>query len=231
MDRVSSRPHRAPGRYPAYRRRLRAALIVSIVLHALVLAGLGVPTGPGAPGRAPLVVVPLVATLDPSLPTPGQPTPPASEAPARPPAETVKRTRNAEPDTRQAIPIPVPGGVDYAAETMPPTGLLELRGAPLPLVLTATGISRRRPTAEALARARADSILWAQLAMIGVHPPPLTKGPFTLPEGGGVSIAIPWGGFLPEDRLDGVWRENRCAGEHAAENDRPGEAAGRRSQC
>ena len=113
--------------------------------------------------------------------------------------------------------------------TIPPTTLL----APLaPLEGTPGGIGRRSVPVDArrVAIQRAESLLASRLADLpgaGVPRDPSVG----LAEGGGITVPIPWGGFVPEDRKDRVWREERCAGKDADRADKPGEAEARRSQC
>jgi hypothetical protein len=77
---------------------------------------------------------------------------------------------------------------------------------------------------------RAESLLAARLAGLPGAGVPREPSP-GLAEGGGVIVPIPWGGFIPENRKDRVWREERCAGKDADEADKPGEGEARRSQC
>jgi hypothetical protein len=142
----------------------------------------------------------------------------------------IERRSGPEPTRLPSIPIIVGMDEERGIETIPPTTLMEMRGAVLPLVVTSTGIGRRVTTEspEALARARAESLLTSWLASLA-QPGPPSSGPLSLSEGG-VSLAIPWQGFLPADRSDRVWRRERCGGGDR-EADKAGEARARRAQC
>ena len=106
------------------------------------------------------------------------------------------------------------------------------RAATLPLVVReGGGLGGRRlgRTDEQLAIARAESLLVERLAGIAVVERHDT-GKVGLANGG-VTVAIPWGGFLPADRNDEEWREERCSGGGDGDSDKAGEGEARRAQC
>ncbi|MDX1660561.1 MAG: hypothetical protein R3326_02115, partial [Gemmatimonadota bacterium] len=134
------------------------------------------------------------------------------------------------PDRRNAIPVVVetPGAPEET--TIPSTALdAELRAPTLPLEAGPTGPRRRAPDPEILARARAESHANARLSTLPHTPPPPRGNVSRAPSG--VTHANPGQGFLPENRRDDSWREERCEGKHDGRNDKPGEAEARRSQC
>jgi hypothetical protein len=112
-------------------------------------------------------------------------------------------------------------------------GLTYLRGPIQPLVATPYGIGRRTVTRDEarIARVRAESLINAMIASVVEVKRPATLGPLSFPAGGGVSIPIPWGGFVRGDREDATWREERCRGDDKDEGDKPGEGDARRGQC
>lgn len=118
------------------------------------------------------------------------------------------------------------------ATTIPSTALTEVRAATLPLVVSpGGGIGRRRleRTPEQIAIARAESLLFARMAGIAVAEA-RDIGAVGLANGG-ITVAVPWHGFLPADRRDGAWRKERCSGEGDGESDKAGEGEARRAQC
>lgn len=153
---------------------------------------------------------------------------PASESDPFPPRSERPSARIETPPIR--TPVPGDAAARPVEETIPSTALLELRGAPLPLTATETGIARRTvdPDPARLARARAESILAVRFGTPVVEPPP-SLGPTSLAEGG-VTLAVPWQGFVREDRRDDVWREERCRGGRDA-SDKPGESEAKSAQC
>lgn len=227
------RPNRpAPiRRRRAWRRRtLAIALGFASALHALLILILVLP-GPPERARGPLRVVPL----PPSVPA----RPPAAERSATGPAPRSPSTaRPSEPagfadaggPPAVAAPVPTPDAPE--GETMPETTLRDLARPTLPLEAGPDGPRRRvsSTTAGVLARMRAESLVNARLAALPGAGRPAPRGAVTL-AGGGVSIAIPWPGFLPADRMDGAWRRERCAGEDDGEADKAGEAEARRGRC
>lgn len=178
-----------------------------------------------------LFVVPMAPPADQpvrqrSIDPPGEG--PESRADAAAPR---RRPAGIRPDDRPAVPIVVetPGAPEET--TIPSTALdAEIVAPTLPLEVGPDGVRRRAPDPATMARIRADSIVNARLADLpgAKRRPARTVG---LAEGGGVTIAIPWQGFLPEDREDETWREERCSGGGGGENDKAGEAEGRASQC
>ncbi|HJR54740.1 MAG TPA: hypothetical protein VJ982_13625 [Gemmatimonadota bacterium] len=111
-------------------------------------------------------------------------------------------------------------------------GMSTARAATLPLVVReGGGLGGRRlgRTAEQLAIARAESLLVERLAGIAVVERRET-GKVGLANGG-ITVAIPWGGFLPADRNDEEWRAERCSGGGDGDSDKAGEGEARRAQC
>lgn len=196
-------------------------------VHLLLLWTLRLPL-PGPAPRAGEITVSFEPVV-PARPEAGEaPEAPASqvEEPATEPPRRAAPVVEA-PETPIARPRPSAGAP--AIRTIPPTTLL----APLaPLEGTPGGIGRRSAPADArrVAIQRAESLLASRLAELpGAGVP--REPSLGLAESGGITVPIPWGGFVPEDRKDRVWREERCAGKDAEEADKPGEAEARRSQC
>ncbi|HJU87651.1 MAG TPA: hypothetical protein VJ788_09810, partial [Gemmatimonadota bacterium] len=108
----------------------------------------------------------------------------------------------------------------------------EARAAALPLVVRPGGGLGGRSlgrTPEQLAIARAESLLVARLAGIAVVE---RRDPGAVGlANGGITLAIPWPGFLPANRGDGKWREERCSGGGDGDSDKAGEGEARRAQC
>jgi hypothetical protein len=110
--------------------------------------------------------------------------------------------------------------------------MTEARSATLPLVVRPGGGLGGRSlgrTAEQLAIARAESLLVARLAGIAVVERRDT-GTVGLANGG-ITLAVPWPGFLPASRGDEKWREERCSGGGDGGSDKAGEGEARRAQC
>lgn len=146
-------------------------------------------------------------------------------------AASAEPARRAEPPVPPLeLPIVRPGpSRGTLIRTIPPTTLL---GPLAPLEATPGGVGRRTTPvgARRMEIQRAESLLFSRLAGLpgaGVPEQPSAG----LAEGGGVTVPVPWGGFVPEDRKDRVWREERCAGKDADEADKPGEREARSSQC
>jgi hypothetical protein len=229
--RLSEDPSVRDLRWERYRRSLGIAIPAALLL-ALLFRALIVPTPPSAPESRTLVILPQ-APWEPeairlSLPSEppavgetsrvGEPPAPAARLPAQSRLESSVAAR--------VISREVP-----PQRTIPLTALRALRAAVLPLVVTPSGIARRAPVADSrrLAIMRAESLLSARLASLpGTER--RTQGPIGLGEGG-VTIAIPWGGFLPADRTDEGWRADRCKERGHGKADKPGEGEARRSQC
>ena len=197
---------------------LPRALAVAIVVHAIVLFFVRVPADRGGAGGGPLIVVPQPIALERrarerSLPVP-----------ARSPVRPADESATAPPAFRESP-------VAAVETTIPSTALTALKAATLPLVAEGGGVARRRleQSPEELAIARAESLLVARMAGIGVA---RTRdvGAVGLANGG-VTLAIPWAGFLPSNRNDAGWREERCSGDGDGDSDKAGEGAARRAQC
>jgi len=225
------RHHLPPPRIRLYRNGLRVAVGVALAVHALILALVVLPGPTEPPERSRLIVVPEPVFVE--LPTETRPAPPEGVSADVPQA---RADAPARPAGREApsVSIPTPAVGPPQAETIPRTGLTRLQEPILPLVATPYGISRRPVVRDQalLAHMRAESLVSAMVASAVEVKPPRRAGPLAFPEGGGVSIPIPWGGFVRDDREDGVWREERCRdGEDEDESDKPGEGKARRSQC
>lgn len=221
-----------------HRRAVLLAFVFAGILHAIAIAFLSVPAGRSDADRGPLVLVPQgVRIEDPpdepamlDLRAPGTPAERESAARAAAPLPET----DPAPESPDEGPIRTPVTGDPAArpveETIPPTALLAMRSAPLPLVATETGIARRTvdPDPRNLARARADSILAVRFGTPVAEASP-TAGPATLSRDGGVTFSVPWGGFVREDRKEDVWRSERC--KKGSSGDKPGEAEAKSAQC
>ena len=203
------------------------ALLLAGAVHLLLLwtLRLSVPRPAPPAGDVTVIFDPVV----PARPEAGEaPEAPAGQAegPATEPPRGVA-PRVEVPEAPIARPRPSPGAP--ATRTIPPTTLL----APLaPLEGTPGGIGRRSAPVDArrMEIQRAESLLASRLADLpGAGVP--REPSIGLAEGGGITVPIPWGGFVPEDRKDRVWREERCAGKDADEADKPGEAEARNAQC
>ncbi|MGH7572506.1 MAG: hypothetical protein ACREMK_11785 [Gemmatimonadota bacterium] len=215
-------------RRPPFRRLLLLAVAVAGAVHLLLLWWVRVPVSPSS--RAGTEVM---AILEPAVPARPETAPPP-EAPSEPADEPVPERADALPRSLvsepPAVPIARPRPSQRAPDmrTIPPTTLT----APLtPLEGTPGGIFRRTTPSDTRRTAivRAESLLAARLAdMPGAGVP--EEPSIGLAEGG-ITVPIPWGGFVPEDRKDRVWRAERCSGEGADEADKPGEGEARRSQC
>lgn len=214
-------------RRPTWRRRLWLAIAVALVAHAVVLVFVRFPSGPEREPGGPLVIVPRPADVS----SPAERRPAALEEPGRGAGEG--RAVRGAPAEAEPAPIPAIRESRAAAEetTIPSTALTELRAAALPLVPTESGIGRRRivRSPEELAIARAESLLVERLAGIAVVEA-RDIGAIGLANGG-VTVAIPWAGFLPADRRDGEWRRQRCEEGDGGDGDKAGEGEARRAQC
>lgn len=220
-------PGRGSSRPPS-RRLVLLAVAASAVAHLLLLWAVRVPT-PGAPRLSPEVSV----VFEPITPT----RPETATAPEAP-AEGAEEPSGVAEDPSVSPPIVEPSEVPIArprpserapdVRTISPT---TLRAPLTPLEATPGGIGRRTtaPDARRMAILRAESLMASRLADLpgaGVPEEPSIG----LAEGG-LTVPVPWGGFIPENRKDGVWREERCSGKDADGADKPGEAEARRSQC
>lgn len=206
-----------------YRRVFRWALAVAVAVHAILLALLVLPSPHAPETRRSLHIIPMPALVE-ELPRRESPT---MEEPA------VETDRPTPPAVAAAPSVPVPVESPEAPEsrTMPETSLTA------PLLPLEVGPDRRirrrareRDPAE-LARMRAESLVNARLAALPGAGVPKERGAVSLAEGGGVTIAVPWQGFLPGNRQNDTWRRERCEGKDSGEADKPGEAEARRSQC
>ncbi|HUP02265.1 MAG TPA: hypothetical protein VM737_12215 [Gemmatimonadota bacterium] len=220
-----SRPRRSAGRL------LLPALAVAALVHATLLVFVRVAPDPPTAGGGPLIVIPRAAEVPERLwPRPARLDSPESRPVGAAPAEPGTSPEPATPPEPR-VPVPTVSPVAPLERTIPPTALRGMRAAVLPLVVTPGGIGRRTvvPDPRRIAIMRAESLLNARLATLPgtQREPSRTVGLAN----GGVTFAIPWAGFLPADRQDGRWRENRCDGKDAGAADKPGEAEARRSQC
>ena len=218
-----------PSRPRAARRGwLPAAVLAALATHAIALVFLRVPAGPEVVRPGALAVLPSATEAEPAadrrpIEEPGEPAGAAGGDALRAPAGAAL----------DPAPIPAirasPGAAEEA--TIPSTALTELRAAALPLVPTGTGIGRRRleRSPEELAIARAESLLLARMAGIAVAER-RDIGAVGLANGG-ITVAVPWAGFLPANRRDGAWREERCEGGDGGDGDKAGEGEARRAQC
>jgi hypothetical protein len=220
-------PSRVRPARPSGRRRLAVALVLAGAVHLLLLWTLRLPVPRPAPptGEVTMVFEPVV----PARPEAGA----APEAPAgqaeEPSTEPPRRVAPVVEVPETPIARPRPSADAPAIRTILPTTLL----APLaPLEGTPGGVGRRSAPVDArrVEIQRAESLLASRLADLpGAGVP--REPSIGLAEGGGITVPIPWGGFVPEDRVDRVWREERCAGKDADEADKAGEGEARRSQC
>lgn len=235
-DRLSGRavdggatPRGPRSRRPPTRRLLLLAGVASGLVHLLLLWAVRVPA-PDAPRPGTEVRVrfePVVPARPETAPAPEAPAEGAGEPAAEVDAPAARPPIVEAPEIPIARPRPSPRAPD--SRTIPPT---TLRAPLTPLVATPGGIGRRTSTVDArrIEIMRAESLLASRLADLpgaGVPEDPSAG----LAEGGGVTIPIPWGGFIPENRKEGVWREERCSGRDADEADKPGEGEARGSQC
>ena len=212
---------------PSYRRWLAIALVLAGALHVLLLWVVDLPVPRPSPraGEVTVISEPVVTARPEVGEAPEPPAKSAERLPAEPPGRATPVTL--PPETPIARPRPSERAPEV--RTIPPTTLL----APLtPLEATPGGIGRRSAPVDArrIEIQRAESLLISRLADLpgaGVPREPSVG----LAEDGGITVPVPWGGFVPEDRKDRVWREERCAGKDADEVDKPGEGEARRSQC
>lgn len=229
--RLSEGPSVRAHRWERYRRSLGIAIPAAVLL-ALLLRALMAPTPPSAPESRALVIIPQAPWGPEAIRLTLPPEPPAVRETSRrgePPALAARLPAQSRLESSVAAPA-----ISRAAppeRTIPLTALRALRAAVLPLVVTPRGIARRAPVADSrrLAVMRAESLLSARLASLpGTERRP--QGPIGLAEGG-LTIAIPWGGFLPADRTDEGWRADRCKERGHGKADKPGEGEARRTQC
>lgn len=240
-----------PGTHVLYRRsawRLQAkAVLAAVLVHAVVLAFMVLPVDRAGDAIMPIAFVADLEDLPPMLITPGPDQALELANPAAAPMVEVSAAQvpavgtieSAAPEddvSREAVAL---AAIPFFSEseartsrTLPFTAVTEARGATLPLVVgSGGGIGRRRleRTPEQIATARAESLLFARMADIAVAERRDT-GAVGLANGG-VTLAIPWSGFLPADRRDGEWRKERCSGGGGGDSDKAGEGEARRAQC
>ncbi|HET7693153.1 MAG TPA: hypothetical protein VFM44_08720 [Gemmatimonadota bacterium] len=229
---ITQLPHRPPAP------RLRAvAVLTALLFHLGAVLFLPFPVSRPREGVVALIVPtdpedmppPLVAAAGRDLPVavPGG----ASLASGSDGAAPGMVGRIAPPALAGAIPF-LPGPAAAPATEAPAGAMGEARAATLPLVVRpGGGLGGRRlgRTPEQLAIARAESLLVSRLAGIAVVERRDT-GAVGLANGG-VTIAIPWPGFLPANRSDEKWRAERCSGGGDGDSDKAGEGEARRAQC
>lgn len=222
-------PARRETRRAPSRRLLLGAVAAAAVVHLLLLWAVRVPMSPLLQPEA--EVRAILEPAVPARPEAGAPPEAPSESAEEPLRETVETIPSRSPVVEPSVvPIARPRPSDRAPDirTIPPTTL----AAPLaPLEATPGGIRRRTtaPDARRTAILRAESLLAARLADLpGAGVP---EEPSIGLAGGGLTVPVPWGGFVPEDRKDSVWREERCSGKDADGADKPGEGEARDSQC
>jgi hypothetical protein len=216
-------PRRPPRSWLAH------ALVAALVLHAAAFLLVRFPAERGRHAGGPLVLEPRPSEVESAAAD-------RMLAPLQAPVATDGRRAEDDSAAKRDVetPIPVIRESPVAAEetTIPSTALTEVRGATLPLVVSpGGGIARRRleRTPEQIAIARAESLLVARMAGIAVVEE-RDIGAIGLANGG-ITLAIPWQGFLPADRRDGAWRKERCSEDGDGESDKAGEGEARRAQC
>lgn len=237
-----------PGTHVLYRRspwRLQAkAVLAALLVHAVVLAFMFLPVERARDAIMPIAFVTDLEDLPPTLTAPG---PDQALAPVAAPelevsaaqvpaVGTIGSPATAADVSREAVALAAipffPESEARTSRALPFTAVTEARGATLPLVIGAGGgIGRRRleRTPEQIATARAESLLFARMADIAVAER-RDIGAVGIANGG-VTLAIPWSGFLPADRRDGEWRKERCSGNGGGDSDKAGEGEARRAQC
>ncbi len=208
-------------------RPFKLAILAAAAIHVVALLTLSIPgsrtyVGPIDEGDW-LPISPIVS----------QPRGAAPEPMGQRPAHTPPlRTRSVQPDTE--ILQPAMSARAPLTRTIPPTTLNALTEPTQSLIVKPAGIGRRAPVVDArrMAIARAESLISSRLTSLPGAGAPKPKRPLALADDGGVTVVIPWPGFLPADRYDEVWRADRCRNaERDKDADKPGEAAARRAQC
>lgn len=208
-------------------RPFKLAILAAAAIHVVALLTLSIPgsrthVGPIDEGDW-LPISPIV-----SQPRGAAPEPIGERLADAPPL----RTRSVQPDTEILQPAMSPRAP--LTRTIPPTTLNALTEPTQSLIVKTVGIGRRAPVVDAkrLATARAESLINSRLTSLPGAGAPEPKRPIALAEDGGATVVIPWQGFLPADRYDGVWRADRCRNTDRDDDaDKPGEAAARRAQC
>ena len=210
------------------------AILAALLLHAVAILLVRFPIERAGGVRGPLVVRLELAEVDrhaadQRLAAPSGPVS-AAAAVTRPAA--ARSIAETSPFPVTAIPFLRQSPSALEATMIPSTASMEVHAATLPLVVSAGGgIGRRRleRTSEQIATARAESLLFARMAGIAVAEA-RDIGAVGLANGG-VTVAIPWQGFLPADRRDGAWRKQRCSEGGGGKSDKAGEGEARRAQC
>ena len=231
-----------PNRVLAPRRSFRATATSWIgagILHALVLILLLLLLAPVRESTTTTYLIPVEpGTVPIAADAPSEASPSAPEAGRSATVSGVTTPRaTGEEDVEEAegvLTIEVPAtGVTTSEGTAASSGARALRGSTMPLIATPYGIGRRPVVRDQarITRMRAESLVNAMIASVIEVKPPMRAGPLSFPQGGGVSIPIPWGGFVRDDRGDETWREERCGGGDDDEGDKPGEEEARGSQC
>jgi hypothetical protein len=233
-----------PGTHVLYRRspwRLQAkAVLAAVLVHAVVLVLMVLPVDRAGDAIMTIAFVTDLEDLPPTLTAPGPDQALELPVPVAAPELEVSAARVRAAGTiespatavsREAVTL---AAIPFFSESeaLPFTAVTEARGAALPLVVgSGGGIGRRRleRTPEQIATARAESLLFARMADIAVAERQDT-GTVGLANGG-VTLAIPWSGFLPADRRDSEWRKERCSGDGGGDSDKAGESEARRAQC
>lgn len=221
------------------RRLVRFTVGISIAAHALLVILLLLVPRRDVPEDTTMIVPVEPAGFEFAVPV-ASPVP-LPAAPAGGPAASRAERRD---ETGPGLVLPVPatstatasGRTTSGATTpsrFPTAGVLGLHASVVPLVATPYGIGRRpvvRNEAR-IARMRAESLVNARIASVVEAQKPVQAGPVSLNPGGGVSVPVPWGGFIRDDRTDDSWREKRCSGDEKDGGDDAGEEEARRTQC
>lgn len=218
-------------RHARWRRALAWATAIAAAAHAVAFALLVLPfPSDRDPGDRTLTLVPMAPPA--REPLRRELTPPGERAGELSGSGERRTSLPRRPDRRSVVPLIVSNPDAPEEATIPSTALdAELVAPTLPLEVGPDGIRRRAPAADSrtLATMRAESLVSARLS--GLPGTERRKsGPVSLANGG-VTIAIPWQGFLPANRRDEEWREERCSGKDGDESDKLGEAEARASQC
>ena len=232
-----------PNRILAPRRSIRSSATswgLAAVLHGLVLILILFLFTPAREPRS-TTIIPLLDSSGGLVPSgaaraENRPASSATRPAGAPRTSGLPGPRAADDEAEDVLIVEVPVGGGSTTPSTPTTsaaGLTALRASTMPLVSTGYGIGRRTVARDEgrIARMRAESLINAAIASVVDVKPPLKAGPFGFPAGGGVSIPIPWGGFVRDDRDDERWREERCRGKDDGKADKPGEAEARRGRC
>lgn len=208
-------------------RPFKLAILAAAAIHVVALLTLSIPASRTYVGSIDegdwLSISPIVSQPREAAPEP------ADQRLAQAPGP---QTRPVQPDAEVLQPAMSPRAP--LTRTIPPTTLNALTEPTQSLIVKPAGIGRRAPVVDAkhIAIARAESLLSSRLTSLPGAGAPKPKRPIALANGGGVTVVIPWQGFLPADRYDEVWRADRCRNADSDDDaDKPGEAAARRAQC